>query len=93
MVSHRLAACGTCLPAKSVYRWQEEVRSEPECLLLLKTTVALAPALVDAVSAAHPYEVPETLVLEPTVCGSRYLDWLVAETSADQQGEQGGEQH
>lgn len=83
LVSERLAACVTRLPAsESVYRWQGSIESASEVPLLIKTTAQAYPALAARVQALHPYDVPE-LIAVPVVAGlPAYLDWVVAETAA-----------
>jgi periplasmic divalent cation tolerance protein len=77
LVEQRLAACVNIVgPLRSVYRWQGEVVSEQERLLVIKTSARRLPALTEAIRDLHTYEVPEVLVL-PVVAGDRpYLDWL-----------------
>jgi periplasmic divalent cation tolerance protein len=79
LVEERLAACATLIPAvQSIYRWQGQVESATETLLMLKTGPTQIPALETRLHALHSYETPEFLVL-PVETGSRgYLDWLHA---------------
>lgn len=81
LLERRLVACGTMLPgARSLYRWEGRVADEPETVLLLKTRPAHLPALEQAFTELHPYQVPELLALAPTGGMQRYLDWIGAET-------------
>jgi periplasmic divalent cation tolerance protein len=77
LVEERLAACATLLPAvESIYRWQGQVETSAESLLLLKTSPAQLAALEARLHALHSYQTPEFLVL-PVEAGSQpYLDWL-----------------
>ncbi|NMC19443.1 MAG: divalent-cation tolerance protein CutA, partial [Thermogutta sp.] len=60
MVEERLAACVQLIgPIRSVYRWQGNVESGEEWLLLLKTDGESWPRLQERIAALHPYEVPE----------------------------------
>lgn len=77
LVTERLAACGTVLPgARSIYRWQDAVEDTAECLLLLKTTPALQPALEERLRDLHPYDTPEILALPPADAFAPYADWV-----------------
>jgi periplasmic divalent cation tolerance protein len=58
LVEDRLAACVNRVPCHSVFRWEGDVETEPEAILLAKTTADRYPALVDAVEDRHPYDVP-----------------------------------
>jgi periplasmic divalent cation tolerance protein len=77
LVGARLAACVQILPEiESVYRWQGEVRREPEVLLLAKTTEARFPLLEREVRALHSYDTPEIIALPITHASAPYLAWL-----------------
>jgi periplasmic divalent cation tolerance protein len=79
LVDERLAACATLIPAvQSIYRWQGEVESSTEALLLLKTAADKLPALEARLHELHSYKVPEFLVLEVESGSHAYLDWLFA---------------
>ena len=80
IVDARAAACVSILPIEaSVYRWKGETCAEPERLLLIKTTEDRLSALRELLATAHPYELPELLILEARA-SAPYLGWLVAET-------------
>ena len=60
----------------SIYRWQGEVQTEQELLLVIKTRAEALEALRAALVALHPYEVPE-LVAWPIAAGHEpYLRWI-----------------
>lgn len=77
LVEERLAACATVIPAvHSIYRWQGEIESSTESLLMLKTSQEKLGALEARLHEMHSYKTPEVLVL-PIEAGSQaYLDWL-----------------
>jgi len=80
LVAERLAACVNLVAgARSIYRWEGELKLDDEVLLVIKTTEARLAALTERVTALHSYALPEVLAL-PTVGGSAaYLGWLAAE--------------
>jgi periplasmic divalent cation tolerance protein len=79
LVGERLAACATLIPAvESIYRWQGQVESSTETLLLLKTGLDQLPALEARLHALHSYQIPEFLVLSVESGSRLYLDWLQA---------------
>jgi periplasmic divalent cation tolerance protein len=81
LVEARLAACGNVVPGlRSIYRWEGQVRDEPEALLVLKTTRDRLEALRERLLALHPYDVPEVLALPVEAGSAAYLAWLAAET-------------
>ncbi|TWD43918.1 periplasmic divalent cation tolerance protein [Pantoea sp. SJZ147] len=75
----RLAACVTLLPgATSCYIWQGQLEQTSEVQMLLKCDTAHQQALIDLLKHAHPYDVPELLVLPVQHGDSEYLSWLHA---------------
>lgn len=83
LLEQRLVACGTILPATSLYRWKGAVTNEAESLVLLKSRRARWPALQQAVAANHPYDVPELLALPVEAGLPAYLQWVMQETDEE----------
>lgn len=81
LVEERLAACVNLLPqVESVYRWQGVVEQAEELQLLIKTSRARLPALIERVRTLHPYECPELLALDAVAGLPGYLNWVLEET-------------
>lgn len=77
LLKDKLAACVSVVPGvRSRYRWKGKIMSAREELLVIKTTRALAPALIRRVKALHSYEVPEILVLPVSKGNPAYLRWI-----------------
>lgn len=77
LVSRHLAACVNIVPQmESVYRWQGEVETASEWLLIIKTTAAAFESLQDALCELHSYEVPECIALAVEDGSAAYLDWI-----------------
>jgi len=83
LVAERLAACANIVSAiHSIYRWKDEIRSETEHLMLIKTRMNLVSKVEARVKELHSYEVPEIIAL-PIVAGAKpYLDWVFESTIA-----------
>ncbi len=77
LLEMRLVACVNLLPGvESIYRWQGEIESGNEVMLVIKTELVKQDETLAALSEMHPYETPEGLVL-PVVGGlQKYLDWI-----------------
>lgn len=87
LVGERLAACVTVLPAvQSVYRWQGGIERADEVQLLVKTTAARMPALVERIVALHPYELPEVVAVEAAAGLPAYLEWISEQVAPDAGG-------
>ena len=58
LVEERLAACVNAVSCDSTYRWEGEVVTDEEVVLLAKTTDERYGDLAERVAELHPYEVP-----------------------------------
>lgn len=77
LVSAGHAACVSVMaPMDSTYRWDGTVAVTRERQVVIKTTADRVPALQEALTAAHPYDVPELLVVPVTGGGAEYLAWV-----------------
>ncbi|HEY3535300.1 MAG TPA: divalent-cation tolerance protein CutA [Pedococcus sp.] len=83
LVGERLAACAQLVPITSTYRWQGAVETEPEVLVLAKTTAARFAAICARVRAEHPYDNPEILALPVAAAAEPYAAWLADAVSED----------
>jgi periplasmic divalent cation tolerance protein len=81
LLEKNLVACVNIMAVRSLYRWKGESCDDDEHLLIIKTRRGLADAVIRALKAEHPYDVPEIIVL-PVIAGHPpYLGWVYAETS------------
>jgi periplasmic divalent cation tolerance protein len=82
LVGDRLAACVNVVGSvRSIYRWQGEMCSEEEILLVVKTTRDNFAALDERVRELHSYDVPEVIALPIDLGSAPYLDWIHRETN------------
>lgn len=82
LIRERKAACATILPgATSVYRWQGEIESASETVLLVKTSAARATEARDAILAHHSYELPcvTAFRIERELSHAPFASWISAE--------------
>lgn len=80
-VEGRLAACANILPGmRSLYWWRGKLEQADEVVLLLKTSQALVPALVDTLTQAHSYDCPCVVALPITAGNPAFLRWIEDET-------------
>ncbi len=79
LVEERLVACATLVPAvESIYRWQGQIETSQETLLLFKTAADRLPALEARLHELHSYQTPEFAVLAIESGSHPYLAWLEA---------------
>lgn len=77
LVTERLAACVNIMPGlTSIYTWKGAIEQSAECLLLVKTSDAVLPGLIQRLLSLHPYEVPEIVVLDPAFIHEPYARWI-----------------
>ena len=76
LVERREAACVQQVDIRSRYRWEGEVKCDPEILLLVKTSTAAAEAAMKTIRDNHGYDVPEIIALPVTDGLPAYLDWI-----------------
>lgn len=89
LLEERIIACGNIVPGvTSLYWWKGAVERDTEVQIVIKTTAAEVPRLIDRVPELHPYEVPEVLVLRVEDGYGPYLSW-VRECIGKAQMEQG----
>ena len=80
LVEEGLIACASLIPGVvSIYRWKGELRRDGEVLLVMKTTAARVPVLLERTAELHPYEVPEVLVFSVDDGFGPYLEWARTE--------------
>jgi periplasmic divalent cation tolerance protein len=81
-VKERLAACGNIFPQmESVYWWDDDIQSEQESVLILKTQKNHFSKLEKAVKSLHSYECPCICALPVAAGAPSYLAWIQKETS------------
>ena len=79
LVEGGLAACVNVLPSvQSIYRWEGKLENEEESLLIIKTTTAGFAGLRDALAEAHPYDVPEIILLDVADGLPAYIEWVLS---------------
>ena len=77
LVEERLAACVNIVGAiESVYRWEGQVTTDRETLLIIKTTDERYEDLEQQVRKLHSYSTPEVIAVKIERGSSGYLSWL-----------------
>lgn len=81
LVKLHLVACANIIPNLiSVYKWNDQMHEDPECLMFIKSTLPRKDEIIQKIKELHPYEVPE-IIVTPIVDGyAPYLSWLQEET-------------
>ncbi|MHA2234608.1 MAG: divalent-cation tolerance protein CutA [Candidatus Thorarchaeota archaeon] len=82
LVEDKVCACVNIVSSvKSIYHWKEEIVTDEESLLIMKTQVDRKEDLWEAIKSKHPYEVPEFVVISIDSGSQDYFDWISASIS------------
>jgi periplasmic divalent cation tolerance protein len=85
LMGRRLAACVNIVPQiESIYRWQGEVETATEWLLIIKTTSDAFETLRDGLVKLHSYDVPECVEVTIEDGSAAYLEWIGSSVSENQ---------
>lgn len=77
IVEAKLAACVQVLPKmKSFYFWKNEIQTDAEHLLLIKTLEDKFEELEKFIKNNHSYEVPEIVAVSSEKVSDDYLNWM-----------------
>jgi len=77
LVEGQLAACVNITgPVESVYRWQGEVETATEWLLVIKTTADAFDRVRETLSKLNSYELPECIEISIDDGSAAYLEWI-----------------
>ena len=77
LVEAELAACVNILPPiESVYRWQGQITEDVECLLIIKSAMALYPEIEAEILKLHSYRTPEIICFRILEGSRDYLQWI-----------------
>jgi periplasmic divalent cation tolerance protein len=80
LVEQRLAACVHVMPpGQSVYWWEDALQWREEQVLLVKTSAALADAVIAAVAGWHEDECPCVVSLAVAEGHPPFLAWIRAQ--------------
>lgn len=81
LVDLQVAACVNLVPQiESIYRWEGAIKTEPEVLALIKTTVNNYREVEALIQKLHPYKTPEVIALQIDRGSSAYLGWISENT-------------
>ena len=76
LIQKKLIACANIFPThKAIYQWEDQVQSESENVMILKSLKEKAPQVEELVKDLHPYDCPCILQIEPSQTNSDFLHW------------------
>jgi periplasmic divalent cation tolerance protein len=82
LVDQSLAACVQIDgPIRSHYRWSGEVETATEYRLMIKSSRAAWPRLLEKLTKMHPYDEPEIIMLPVADAAAGYRNWVIDQTT------------
>ncbi len=82
LIERKLAVCVQIDgPIRSHYRWEGRPETSEEYRLWIKCLREGLPALEQHVLTAHPYDIPQWIVVDAEHAGEKYLSWAKANAS------------
>jgi periplasmic divalent cation tolerance protein len=85
LLERRIAVCCNWFPITCAYRWADEIKEEPEIVLLVKTQAGRREAIEQAVAKAVSY-VNCIAEIAPESVNAAFGDWLDRDAPADREG-------
>jgi periplasmic divalent cation tolerance protein len=77
LVREQIAACVNIVgPIESLYRWQGNVETAQEFLLLVKTISERSADVIKRIRELHSYELPEAIEVNIEGGSADYLKWI-----------------
>lgn len=79
LLEKKIVACVTILPrATSFFWWDEKISQSNEFVLIIKTKKALVKNIVEVITQAHSYDVPEVISFSIEEGNVDYLQWVAS---------------
>ncbi|WJG09251.1 divalent-cation tolerance protein CutA [Aliiglaciecola sp. LCG003] len=77
LINLKLAACvQISQPVTSVYRWEDEIVTDAEMQVIIKTMEDKLDAAFKLTLSLHPYDIPQWIVLDSVSGSPSYLNWI-----------------
>lgn len=76
LIDERLAACVNRVACQSTYRWEGDVVTDDETILLIKTTDEAYDQLESRIEQLHPSDVPCIERFDETAVIERFGGWI-----------------
>lgn len=77
LLENRMAACVNILPAmKSIYRWNNQLETADEVVMLVKTQAGQYAAIEKCILENHSYETPAIFSFPVQHCSPEFEAWL-----------------
>ncbi len=76
LVQNKMAACVQIHPVTSIYTWEDQVHTDPEFRLMIKTKSSIYKEMETFILERHDYEVPQIVQIPIENGLTSYLKWI-----------------
>jgi|AACY02.13.fsa_nt_gi Uncharacterized protein involved in tolerance to divalent cations len=77
LLESKACACVQAIPKiTSLFHWNNNIQSETEVLMLIKTISSQFSNIKKIISKHHPYDVPEIIALPISNISDEYYSWI-----------------
>jgi len=84
LLRKNLIACGQIAGTiKSKYRWEKNIETAKEILVIVKTRKSLWKNFTKTIKENHPYKVPEIIGIKSEKVDNDYLKWFFENTGGE----------
>jgi periplasmic divalent cation tolerance protein len=80
LLEQKLIACANIFsPHQSIYSWENQIKSETEYAMIIKSQLSHKKALTQLIQELHPYETP-CILFSRVDSTPDFFNWVIAET-------------
>ncbi|MDA0782740.1 MAG: divalent-cation tolerance protein CutA [Rickettsiales bacterium] len=77
LITEKLVACCNIIDGvTSVYEWEGEIKQDPECIIIAKTSSGLVDNIIEYVKYIHPYECPCVISVKTDKSDNEFSKWV-----------------
>jgi len=77
LIDTDLVLCSNIIDnVNSIFKWEEEIKTENECIVIMKCLAENSKKIVDKIEEIHPYEIPCIFSININQCNSKFLNWI-----------------
>ena len=77
LIDTDLVLCSNIIDnVNSIFKWKEEIKTENECIVIMKCFAENSKKIIDIIEKIHPYEIPCIFSININECNSKFLNWI-----------------